>query len=171
MGESIKSIFKPSHPEKYQGNPNNSMCRSSWERAVCNWCDKNPNILKWASEELSIPYVCPTDGRVHRYYPDFLIEVRDVTGKTSKQLIEVKPKKQTQPPVKPQRVTKSFLYESATWMKNQAKWKAAREFCLDNGVEFRIITEDELGIKQYDSRSNRPKGVQRRRKSSRRPRR
>ena len=87
-----------------------------------------------------------------RYFPDYLIEVRDTQGKTSKQLIEVKPKKQTQPPVKPQSVTKSFLYEAAMWMKNQLKWKELTEFCLDNGVQFRIITEDELGIKQYDSR-------------------
>jgi|TARA_B100000900_G_C20521344_1_gene692287 hypothetical protein len=170
VGESIKSIFKPSHPEKYQGNPNNIICRSSWERRFCHWCDVNPNILKWASEEFSIPYVCPTDGRLHRYYPDFLIEVRDVTGKVKKQLIEVKPKRQTQKPPTPKKITKSFLYEAAMYEKNQAKWRAATEFCLDNGVEFRIITEDELGIKQYDSRRTRSNGVQRRRKPNRRSR-
>ena len=97
MGESIKSKFKPSFPQKYQGDANNIICRSSWERRFCNYCDTNPNILKWASEEFSIPYVSPVDNRVHRYYPDFLIEVRETSGKIKKYVVEVKPLKQTQP--------------------------------------------------------------------------
>jgi hypothetical protein len=152
MGESIKSKFKPSFPQKYQGNANNIICRSSWERKFCNYCDTNPNILKWASEEFSIPYVSPVDNRVHRYYPDFLIEVRETSGKIKKYVVEVKPLKQTQPPKQGKRVTKSFLYEAKTYAVNQAKWKAATEFCLDNGVEFKIITEKELGIKEWRSR-------------------
>jgi len=152
MGESIKSKFKPSFPQKYQGDANNIICRSSWERRFCNYCDTNPNILKWASEEFSIPYVSPVDNRVHRYYPDFLIEVRETSGKIKKYVVEVKPLKQTQPPKQGKRVTKSFLYEAKTYAVNQAKWKAATEFCLDNGVEFKIITEKELGIKEWRSR-------------------
>ena len=157
MGESIKSLYKPSHPEKYQGNPNNIICRSSWERRFCSWCDTNPNVLKWASEEFSIPYVSPVDRRVHRYYPDFLIEFKDSSGKVKKQIIEVKPKSQTQPPKPGKRATKSFLYEASMYEKNMAKWAAAVEFAKDNGVEFRIITEDELGIKQYDRRNQKPR--------------
>ena len=131
------------------GDPNNIICRSSWERKFCRYCDTQPNVLKWASEEFSIPYVSPKDGKVHRYYPDFLIEFRDVSGKVKKQIIEVKPKRQTKPPERKSRVTKSYLYEAATYEINMAKWKAAIEFAKDNGIEFRIITEDELGIKQY----------------------
>ena len=152
MGESIKSKFKPSNPQKYQGDPENIICRSSWERKFCNYCDTNPNILKWASEEFSIPYVSPTDNRVHRYFPDFLIEVKETSGKIKKYVVEVKPAKQTQPPKQGKRITKSFLYEAKTYAVNQAKWKAAAEFCLDNGVEFKIITEKELGIKQWRSK-------------------
>ena len=152
MAESIKSIFKPSNPQKYQGNPNNIICRSSWERHFCNYCDTNPSIIRWASEEFSIPYVSPADGKVHRYYPDFLIEVKETSGKIKKYVVEVKPKKQTQEPKKPKRITKSYIYEATTYAVNQAKWKAASEFCLDNGVEFKVITEDELGIKQYGTR-------------------
>ena len=92
MGQFVKSKYKPSHPEKYQGNPNNIICRSSWERVFCKWCDTNPNILKWASEEFSIPYISPVDGRLHRYYPDFYIKVKDRSGKYQKYIIEVKPK-------------------------------------------------------------------------------
>ena len=152
MGESIKSKFNPSFPQKYQGDANNIICRSSWERKFCNYCDTNPNILKWASEEFSIPYVSPVDNRVHRYYPDFLIEVRETSGKIKKYVVEVKPLKQTQPPKQGKRVTKSFIYEAKTYAVNLAKWKAATEFCLDNGVEFKIITEKELGIKEWRSK-------------------
>jgi len=90
MAESIKSRYKPSHPEKYQGNPNNIICRSSWERKMCRWCDLNENIISWASEEFSIPYVSPVDNRVHRYYPDYLIKVKESTGKVKTYVIEVK---------------------------------------------------------------------------------
>ena len=148
MAESIKSIFKPSNPQKYIGDPNMIICRSSWERHFCNWCDKNTDIVRWASEEFSIPYVSPKDNRVHRYYPDFLIEKTD--GK--RYIVEVKPKKQTIPPVKKEKVTKAYINESVMYAINQAKWKAAKEFALDNGVDFLVITEDELGIKQYARR-------------------
>jgi hypothetical protein len=144
MGQSIKSIYKPSHPEKYLGNSNNIICRSSWERQFCRYCDVNPNIVKWASEEFSIPYISPVDGRPHRYYPDFLIEVKEKSGKLKKYVIEIKPKKQTLPPVKKKRVTKGFITEAKTYAVNQAKWKAAVDFCKDNLIEFKIITEDEL---------------------------
>ena len=144
MGQSIKSIYKPSHPEKYLGNSNNIICRSSWERQFCRYCDVNPNIVKWASEEFSIPYISPVDGRPHRYYPDFLIEVKEKSGKLKKYVIEIKPKKQTLPPVKKKRVTKGFIAEAKTYAVNQAKWKAAVNFCKDNLIEFKIITEDEL---------------------------
>jgi len=152
MGESIKSRFKPSNPKKYMGDPNNIICRSSWERVFCNWCDKREDVVKWASEEFSIPYVSPKDNRVHRYYPDYLIEVKETSGKIKKYIVEVKPKKQTLPPKKPQRQTKSFIMETVTYAVNQAKWNAARDFALDNGCEFKIITEDELGIKTNGTR-------------------
>ena len=147
MAESIKSRYKPKNPQKYQGNPNNIICRSSWERKFCVWGDVNKNIISWASEEMSIPYLSPKDNRVHRYYPDYLIKVKEKNNKISSYVIEVKPKKQTQPPKKRSRVTKSYIYECQTYAINQAKWKAANEFCKDNKIEFKIITEDELGIK------------------------
>ena len=169
MGTPIKSRYKPEHPEKYIGDPNNIICRSSWERKFCHWCDMRENVLRWASEEISIPYYW--NGRVRRYFPDYLIEFRDSDGTIKKQIVEVKPKKQCSPPVKPAKITKSYLYEAAMYDQNQAKWKAATEFALDNGITFRVITEDELGIKQYDSRRTGSRGVQRRRKPNKRPRR
>jgi len=148
MKESIKSRYKPSFPKKYKGNPNNIICRSSWERKFCAWCDLNENIVEWASEEFCIPYLSPLDDRVHRYFPDFLIKVKEKNGSTKTYVVEVKPKKQTQPPQrKSKKVTKSFIYEAKTYEVNKAKWKAATEWCKDRRLEFKIITEDELGIK------------------------
>jgi len=147
MAESIKSIFKPSHPRKYKGDARNIICRSSWERRFCNWCDINESILEWGSEEFWIPYLSPIDNRTHRYFPDFIIKVRESTGDIKTYVIEVKPKRQTRPPIKKKRVSKSYLYEMKTYSVNQAKWKAASEWCKDRKIEFKIITENELGIK------------------------
>ena len=147
MAESYKSKYKPNYPNKYKGDANNIICRSSWERRFCSWCDLNENIIEWGSEEFWIPYLSPVDNRVHRYFPDFIIKLKESTGQIKTYVIEVKPKRQTQPPKPKSRVTKGFLYEAKTYAVNQAKWKAAVEFCKDRMLEFKIITEDELGIK------------------------
>jgi len=137
-----KRKFIPIFPEKYTGDPANIIMRSSWETRFASWCDKNPSVLKWSSEETIIPYKCPTDNRIHRYFVDFKITV--TTGKTY--LVEVKPKTQTQPPIYPGKRTQRYLQESLAFMKNQAKWEAANEFAKDRGWEFKIITEHELGL-------------------------
>jgi hypothetical protein len=137
-----KRKFIPIFPEKYTGDPTNIIMRSSWETRFASWCDKNPSVLKWSSEETIIPYRCPTDDRIHRYFVDFKITV--TTGKTY--LVEVKPKTQTQPPIYPGKRTQRYLQESLAFMKNQAKWEAANEFAKDRGWEFKIITEHELGL-------------------------
>lgn len=137
-----KRLFKPIFPEKYSGDPTNIIMRSSWETMFANWCDKNPSIVRWSSEETIIPYRCPTDGKIHRYFVDFKITIKD--GKTF--LVEVKPAKQTSPPVYPGKQTQKYLTESLVFIKNQAKWEAAKNYCKDRGWEFKIITERELGL-------------------------
>ena len=144
MNESIKSRYRPSFPKKYKGNSNNIICRSSWERRFCAWCDLNENILEWASEEFCIPYVSPIDGRVHRYFPDFLIKVKEKTGSTKTYVIEVKPKKQTSPPNDKNKRTAAYRRAALTFMKNRAKWDAAQDFCEDRQMNFLILTEDHL---------------------------
>tara|TARA_B100001769_G_C22060007_1_gene570086 strand:- start:62 stop:502 length:441 start_codon:yes stop_codon:yes gene_type:complete len=146
MGESKKSIYRPSFPQKYNGNVSNIICRSNWERKFCKWCDTNPNILEWSSEELWIRYISPVDNKSHRYFPDFIIKVKESDGKVKRYLIEVKPKKQTKPPVQKKKSKKSYIYECTTYAVNQAKWKAAKEWCDDRKIEFKLITEEELGL-------------------------
>jgi hypothetical protein len=137
-----KRKYTPIFPEKYAGDPTNIIMRSSWETMFASWCDKNPSVVKWSSEETIIPYRCPTDNHIHRYFVDFKITVN--TGKTY--LVEVKPYKQTQLPEYPGKRTQRYLMESLTFMKNQAKWEAATNYAKDRGWEFKIITEHELGL-------------------------
>ena len=144
---SYKGKYYPSFPRKYKGDPTNIIYRSLWERKFMVYCDKNAKILEWGSEEIALPYISPHDSRVHRYFPDFYIKVQENTGKIKRYLIEVKPKKQTKPPAKPKRQTKGYIREAFEYARNQAKWKAAREYCADRMWEFKVLTEDELGIK------------------------
>ena len=143
---SYKGKYYPSFPRKYKGDPTNIIYRSLWERKFMVYCDKNQNILEWASEEIAIPYRSPVDNRVHRYFPDFYMKVKERGGKVKRYVIEVKPAKQTKPPVKPKRQTKGYIREAYEYAKNQAKWKMAREFCADRQWEFKVVTEKELGI-------------------------
>ena len=138
--------YYPSFPRKYKGDPTNIIYRSLWERKFMVYCDKNTKILEWGSEEIALPYISPHDSRVHRYFPDFYIKVQENTGKIKRYLIEVKPLKQTTKPTKPKRQTKGYIREAFEYARNQAKWKAAREYCADRMWEFKVITEKELDI-------------------------
>ena len=144
---SYKGKYQPSYPQKYKGDPTNIIYRSLWERKFMVYCDLNENVLEWGSEEIALPYRSPIDNRIHRYFPDFYIKVKESTGQIKKYLIEVKPKRQTLPPPKPKRQTKGYIYEAYEYAKNQAKWGAAKEFCEDRNWDFKVLTEDELGIK------------------------
>ena len=128
-------------PSKYKGDSRNVVFRSSWEYKFMQWCDSRSVGDEWGSEEIAIPYISPVDGKRHRYYPDFYVKVR---GK--KYIVEVKPFRQTKEPKTQKRMTKSYINEVFTWGVNQAKWKAATEFCKDYGMEFMLITEKELRI-------------------------
>jgi hypothetical protein len=138
--------FTPKNPQKYIGDHTNIIYRSSWECKVMAWLDGNDSILSWSSEELIIPYVSPVDNKVHRYFPDFLVKFKTGNGQNKTMLIGVKPKKQTVQPVIRKRVTKQYITEVTTYAVNQAKWKAAEEFCLDRGWQFMLMTEDHIGI-------------------------
>lgn len=141
-----KRKFVPTFAEKYAGDPTNIIMRSSWETRFANWCDKNPSVIKWNSEETVVPYRCPTDNKIHRYFIDFKIQIKTKDEQVKTYLIEVKPAKQTRAPVHPGRTTKRYLAESYMFMKNQAKWSAAKQYALDRKWEFKIITEVELGL-------------------------
>ena len=114
---------------------------------MMSFLDQNENVLEWSSEEVVVPYVSPKDGRHHRYYPDFLAKMMKEDGSIKTVMIEVKPKKETKEPRKQSKVTQKYITEVVTWGINQAKWKAAQEYCADRQWDFMIITEEHLGIK------------------------
>ena len=143
---SYKGRYRPNNPLKYKGDYKNIIYRSLWELKFMKYCDSNQNILEWGSQEFFLPYRSPLDNRVHRYFPDFYIKVRENTGKIKKMIIEVKPLRQCMEPKRQKKKTRGYIYEVREYAKNQAKWKAARSYCLDRGLEFKILTEDELGI-------------------------
>ena len=142
-----KGRYNPVNPKKYKGNPQNIIYRSLWERKFMVYCDTNDKVLEWGSEEIIIPYISPWDSKVHRYFPDFYIKVKQSNGNIKKFIIEVKPKKQTRPPKPVVRKTKRWINEVRTFGINEAKWKHAKEWCKDNDMEFKILTEEELGIR------------------------
>lgn len=142
---SYKGWFKPKNPKKYNGDADNIVYRSSWELRVMKYLDENPNIIWWASEELPIPYISPLDQKKHRYFPDFIVKVKRKDGLVMTYVLEVKPQVQTEMP-KQKKKTKKFLQEVATYAVNQEKWRAADIFCREHGWQFKILTENDLGL-------------------------
>ena len=143
----LTSKWRPCHPEKYCGDVNTIVARSSWEVKFLNWCDNNPDIVAYASEEIQIPYFDPASNKTRRYFVDFWIKIKTATG-IKKFLIEIKPDKFTKPPVQPKKKTKRYVEEVMQWLTNNAKWEAARKACVNStDTEFIILTEHHLGIK------------------------
>lgn len=142
-----QGVFNPTNPSKYIGNQK-PIYRSGWELKFFRWADMNENILKWGSENVIIPYVNPLDGRVHRYFVDNFIVFKDNNGNHNKFLIEIKPSKQTQRPVRTKyKKNKTMIYEQKMYVQNTAKWKAANEWAKKKNCKFLILTEKELNIR------------------------
>ena len=145
--------FKPKNYKKYKGDPTRIYYRSLWERRFMVYCDNNPSIIEWGSEEIIIPYRSPVDKKIHRYFPDFYIKYVNRKGQAVREIIEVKPKSQCSPPPVPKRQTKKFKEKVLTYIINQAKFKAG-EFCKDRKMGFRILTEDHLVPKKKNEETN-----------------
>lgn len=143
---SYQGSFRPRNPEKYQGNPNNIVYRSLWELKLMRYLDDHSEVISWGSEEVAIPYRSPVDGKIHRYFPDFVVKKKNRDGTSSTIMIEVKPRAQTIEPKVQKKATKKYINEVMTWGVNQAKWKAAENYCQDRMWKFQLMTEKELGI-------------------------
>lgn len=142
-----KKIFTPQNKEKYKGRTP-IIARSSYEIKYMNYLDKTDSVIEWASEPMPIMYFNPIKNKACRYYPDFLIQYKDNNGNLIKEMIEIKPYKQTIPPVLSSKKRKStILIESTNWAINKAKWEAAIKYCAQRGIKFRILTERELNIR------------------------
>lgn len=144
-GKFRQGIFTPINSKKYIGK-HKPLYRSSFELRFFRWCDSNTNVLEWASEAVIIPYTCPVDNRVHRYYTDGILALKEAGG-IVKYIIEIKPLKQVIPPISSKGKRQStIIYENIQYARNTAKWEAARKWCSERGFRFQILTEKELGI-------------------------
>ena len=143
--------FTPKHPEKYVGNINNIVFRSSWELKLFRHLDTNTIVKKWGSEEISVNYFDPVADKTRRYFPDVFVIIEQ-NGKQQKIMIEVKPFVETIKPTpklgKNGKPTPSYMIEEATYATNTAKWEAAKAFCQQHNIKFALMTEYELGIKR-----------------------
>jgi len=138
------TIYNPINKDKYVGSYP-LIVRSSWERTFCQWCDNNSSIIKWNSEDVIIPYYDPVKRKQRRYFPDFMIKVRDKNDDDKIYIVEVKPYNQVMAPKgSKNKKQKTIISENAIYATNNAKWKAAADFCRKRGFIFKIITEKEL---------------------------
>ena len=136
-----QGYFIPKNPHKYVGDVTKIRYMSSWELTTHQFFDNNNTVIKWSSETIAIPYFNPVKNRPAKYYPDYWVQYINIHNEVVNEIIEVKPKTQTAPP---KANKKNKLYESLTWSVNQAKWNAAKQFCLANNLSFRILTEDSI---------------------------
>jgi hypothetical protein len=143
-GKFKQGFFKPKNSKKYIGKED-PVYRSGWELKFFRWCDDNTNVVEWASEAIIIPYVSPIDHKVHRYYTDGIVAIKEGNA-IKKYIIEIKPSAQTKLPTKGRKRMSTMVYETARFAQNQAKWDAARKWCDKHGYSFLILTEKELGI-------------------------
>lgn len=144
-----QGFFQPLNPKKYAGDPSQIVFRSGWELKFMNWCDRNPSVLKWASEELVIPYWSRADGKERRYFVDFIVQQETKDGGVETLLVEIKPDSQTKVPKNRKGKKVGILTEETyTYMVNQDKWEAASEYARKRGMRFVVLTEYELGIKK-----------------------
>ena len=144
--KTYKGKFRVDNPGKYKGDISNIVYRSLWELRFMKWCDNNQSVEEWGSETVIVPYISPIDRKAHRYFVDFYVKVRNKNGTLQKYLIEIKPERFTKPPAIPKKKTKRFIDEVFQYSVNDAKWKAAFEFCKDRNMTFMILTEKDLGI-------------------------
>lgn len=129
------------HPEKYKGKRPITL-RSSYEiKFVFGFLDKRQDIIWWSNESVVIPYFDEVEKRMRRYFPDFLFEAKTKSGNKTF-LVEIKPYKET---IEPQKKGKNYKSRLETWIRNNCKWNSAKQWCKENGYEFVIITEKELG--------------------------
>lgn len=133
--------FIPKNIEKYVGQYP-IIARSSWEFRYCHWLDVNPAVLEWSSEAHCIRYIDPFQPqRKRRYYPDYYVCLCTDKGK-KRYIVEIKPEKDLKlPPKNSKKSKRTIAIMETTYLVNQAKFKAAKDYCKKMGFEFKVLTE------------------------------
>ena len=138
MAKFAQGRFTLKNANKYLGRKT-PLYRSSWEFAFMRFCDESPSVAKWASESVKIPYKDPLTGKLTVYVPDFMIQYTDKNGRGHVELIEVKPENQ----MKKEHIGRD-KFRQAQYVRNVAKWEAARYWCKRRKIYFRVINENDI---------------------------
>ena len=139
-----QGFYAPKNIQKYVGKIDNIIYRSGLELKFFRFCDNNPNVVEWGSEEIAVPYFDSLMKKSRKYFIDAYVKIQE-GDIVKKYLVEVKPWKQTQEPKSGKGKKKAnLLYEQVAWKNNCDKWAFAKEFAKKHGMEFIIITEKEL---------------------------
>jgi hypothetical protein len=161
-----QGYYKIQNREKYIGDPNLCIYRSSWEYGFSKWCDYSPSVKRWSSEPMKVPYYdrvskldeCkklgldpnnPKNWVVKNYNLDFWCEIDKGEGIVEKWFVEIKPKDQLKKPVPPSNTAplkeiKKFNLKAKEYLLNEAKFAALNEWAQKSGAKFYIFTEDSL---------------------------
>lgn len=133
-----QGYFKPQNPEKYIGKEV-PIYRSGIELKFFKFLDTNPNVQRWNSEGITIPYYDKVRSKWRTYYVDNYVEIMEGTI-LKKYLIEIKPMKETKEPKASKGKKKSsLLYEQATHITNTCKWAFAMDFCKKHNMDFLLL--------------------------------
>jgi len=87
-----------------------------------------------------IPYRHPFTGKNTVYIPDFLIFYVDKNQVQHREVIEIKPSKETT--MENARSTRDRAAVAVNW----AKWSAARAWCQQQGLVFRVVSENDIYV-------------------------
>ena len=93
--------------------------RSSWEKKFIEYMDGNQDIVSFKEDPFRIEYFY---DQKRNYIPDFLVEYKN----GNKELIEIKPE--------------AFK----KYKRNKLKFAAGRQYCKQNGLKYRVLTEKYL---------------------------
>jgi len=153
-----QGYFKPTNIDKYIGNINSIVYRSSWELKFMMYCDQNTQITKWSCEHIVIPYQ-DKNGKYHRYFPDFYIRRIDKNNpdKNEEIIVEIKPFKEIKPDfITPEgglippdmylkkvtaKALESYEYKLKTYNTNLYKWTKAKDWCDKRFIKFILVHE------------------------------
>jgi len=158
-----QGYYRVQHPEKYIGDPNLVIYRSSWEWSFCRWCDFSPSIKRWSSEPTQVPYydrvskleeckklgLNPNDPKnwvIKQYHTDFWVEIDKGNNIVEKMFIEIKPSDKLRKPTPPTensslKEQRRFNIQAKEYLINEAKWCAMNAWAQKNNTKFYVFTE------------------------------